>query len=113
MFIHLTKRTKFPVHVRLSDKRTNTNEFPAKRFTNCSLNVWFICSRYPTTKCPPKDYESTSTRLYFSRSDFLGKIPIESFTGTKYFKIILYQQTLHKLSSQNKYKSDKQNNHRK
>ncbi|MFS7916758.1 hypothetical protein Hanom_Chr03g00181101 [Helianthus anomalus] len=44
MFVHLTKRTKFLVRVRLFNKQTNTNELPAERFTNCSLNVWFICS---------------------------------------------------------------------
>ncbi|MFS8031576.1 hypothetical protein Hanom_Chr17g01547501 [Helianthus anomalus] len=44
MFVHLTKRTTFLVRVRLFNKRTNTNEPPAERFTNCSPNVWFICS---------------------------------------------------------------------
>ncbi|MFS7907959.1 hypothetical protein Hanom_Chr01g00077581 [Helianthus anomalus] len=47
MFVHLTKRTQFLVRVRLFNKRTNTNEPPTKQFTNCLLNVWFICS--PTT----------------------------------------------------------------
>ncbi|MFS8004178.1 hypothetical protein Hanom_Chr13g01222641 [Helianthus anomalus] len=36
MFVHLTKRTKFLVRVCLFSKRTNTNELPAERFTNCS-----------------------------------------------------------------------------
>ncbi|MFS7958808.1 hypothetical protein Hanom_Chr08g00683071 [Helianthus anomalus] len=44
MFVHLTKRTKFFVCVRLFNKRTNTNELPAEHFTNCSPNVWFVCS---------------------------------------------------------------------
>ncbi|MFS7968557.1 hypothetical protein Hanom_Chr09g00798951 [Helianthus anomalus] len=44
MFVHLTKRTKYLVRVRLFSKRTNTNELPAERFTNCSPNVWFVCS---------------------------------------------------------------------
>ncbi|MFS7975423.1 hypothetical protein Hanom_Chr10g00880461 [Helianthus anomalus] len=44
MFIHLTKRMKFLVHVHLFNKRTNTNELPTERFMNCSLNVCFICS---------------------------------------------------------------------
>ncbi|KAJ0775810.1 putative protein S-acyltransferase [Helianthus annuus] len=44
MFVHLTKRTKFLVRVRLFNKRTNTNEPPAERFTNCSPNFWFVCS---------------------------------------------------------------------
>ncbi|MFS7909635.1 hypothetical protein Hanom_Chr02g00096911 [Helianthus anomalus] len=44
MLVHLTKRTKFLAHVRLFNKRTNTDELPAKRVTNCSPNVWFICS---------------------------------------------------------------------
>ncbi|KAJ0828832.1 hypothetical protein HanRHA438_Chr17g0841711 [Helianthus annuus] len=35
---------KFLVRVRLFNKRTNTNELPAERFTNCSPNVWFVCS---------------------------------------------------------------------
>ncbi|MFS7982555.1 putative RNA-dependent RNA polymerase, eukaryotic-type [Helianthus anomalus] len=39
MFFCLTKRTKFLVRVRLFNKRTNTNELPAERFTNCSPNV--------------------------------------------------------------------------
>ncbi|MFS7959572.1 hypothetical protein Hanom_Chr08g00692681 [Helianthus anomalus] len=44
-FVHITKRTKFLVHVvRSFIKRTNTNKFSAEQFTNCSLNVWFICS---------------------------------------------------------------------
>ncbi|MFS7968791.1 hypothetical protein Hanom_Chr09g00801681 [Helianthus anomalus] len=33
---------KILVRVRLFNKRTNTNELPAKRFTSCSLNVWFV-----------------------------------------------------------------------
>ncbi|MFS7974227.1 hypothetical protein Hanom_Chr09g00866111 [Helianthus anomalus] len=44
MFVHLTKRTKFLVCVRLFNKRTNTNELSAERFTNCSPNVWFVCN---------------------------------------------------------------------
>ncbi|MFS8005498.1 hypothetical protein Hanom_Chr13g01238031 [Helianthus anomalus] len=44
MLVHLTKQTKFLVRVRLFIKRTNTNELPAERFTNCSPNVWFVCS---------------------------------------------------------------------
>ncbi|MFS7919693.1 hypothetical protein Hanom_Chr03g00215721 [Helianthus anomalus] len=42
MFVHLTKQTKFYVRVRSFIKRTNTNKLPAKRFINCSLNVWFV-----------------------------------------------------------------------
>ncbi|KAJ0798086.1 putative DYW domain-containing protein [Helianthus annuus] len=44
MFVHLTNRTNFFVHVRSFIKRTNINELPAERFTNCSLNVRFIYS---------------------------------------------------------------------
>ncbi|MFS7933837.1 hypothetical protein Hanom_Chr04g00384491 [Helianthus anomalus] len=44
MFVHLNKRTKFLVCVRLFNKRTNTNELPAGRFTNCSPNIWFVGS---------------------------------------------------------------------
>ncbi|MFS7950180.1 hypothetical protein Hanom_Chr07g00580321 [Helianthus anomalus] len=39
MFVCLTKRTKFLVHVRSFIKQTNTNELPAEQFTNCSANV--------------------------------------------------------------------------
>ncbi|MFS8031463.1 hypothetical protein Hanom_Chr17g01546211 [Helianthus anomalus] len=42
MFVHLTNRTKFLVHVRSFIKRTNINKLPAERFTNCSLNVRFV-----------------------------------------------------------------------
>ncbi|MFS7907630.1 hypothetical protein Hanom_Chr01g00073581 [Helianthus anomalus] len=44
MFVHLTNRTKFLVHVRFFNKRTNINELPAEQFTNCSLNVRFVYS---------------------------------------------------------------------
>ncbi|MFS7991419.1 hypothetical protein Hanom_Chr12g01070541 [Helianthus anomalus] len=44
MFVHLTKRTEFLVRVHLFNKRTNTNELPTEQFTNCSPNVWFVCS---------------------------------------------------------------------
>ncbi|KAJ0522533.1 hypothetical protein HanIR_Chr10g0483641 [Helianthus annuus] len=44
MFVHLTYRSKFLVHVRSYIKRTNINELPIERFTNCSLNVRFIYS---------------------------------------------------------------------
>ncbi|MFS7963456.1 hypothetical protein Hanom_Chr08g00738281 [Helianthus anomalus] len=42
VFVHLTNRTKFFVHVCLLIKRTNVNELLAERFTNCSLNVQFV-----------------------------------------------------------------------
>ncbi|KAJ0802896.1 hypothetical protein HanPI659440_Chr03g0134041 [Helianthus annuus] len=44
MFVHLTNRTKFLVHVRSFIKRTNINKLSAERFTNCSLNVRFVYS---------------------------------------------------------------------
>ncbi|MFS8003668.1 hypothetical protein Hanom_Chr13g01216571 [Helianthus anomalus] len=44
MFVHLTNRTKFLVHVRSFIKRTDINELPAERFTNCPLNVRFVYS---------------------------------------------------------------------
>ncbi|MFS7949991.1 hypothetical protein Hanom_Chr06g00578101 [Helianthus anomalus] len=44
MFVHLTNRTEFLVHVHSFIKRTNINELPAERFTNCSLNVRFVYS---------------------------------------------------------------------
>ncbi|MFS7966141.1 hypothetical protein Hanom_Chr09g00770381 [Helianthus anomalus] len=57
MFVHLTKRTKFLVRVRLFNKRTNTNELPAERFTNCSPNVWFVYSPTLNTKLINTKYE--------------------------------------------------------
>ncbi|MFS8013167.1 hypothetical protein Hanom_Chr14g01329641 [Helianthus anomalus] len=42
MFVHLTNRTEFLVHVGSFIKRANINELPAERFTNCLLNVRFI-----------------------------------------------------------------------
>ncbi|MFS7903068.1 hypothetical protein Hanom_Chr01g00019661 [Helianthus anomalus] len=53
MFVHLTKRTKFLVCVRLFIRRTNTNELPAKHFTNCSANVWFVCNPTHTDGAQP------------------------------------------------------------
>ncbi|MFS8004726.1 hypothetical protein Hanom_Chr13g01229141 [Helianthus anomalus] len=45
MFVHLTRRTIFLfVFIHLFVKRTNTNDLPAEQFTNCSLNVRFVCS---------------------------------------------------------------------
>ncbi|MFS7964265.1 hypothetical protein Hanom_Chr08g00748131 [Helianthus anomalus] len=44
MFVRLTNRTEFLVHVRSFIKRTNINELHAERFTNCSLNVRFVYS---------------------------------------------------------------------
>ncbi|MFS8014830.1 hypothetical protein Hanom_Chr15g01349091 [Helianthus anomalus] len=51
MFVHLTNRTEFFVHVRSFIKRTNINELPAEQFTNCSLNVRFV---YSPTRSPLK-----------------------------------------------------------
>ncbi|MFS7982113.1 hypothetical protein Hanom_Chr10g00958901 [Helianthus anomalus] len=45
IFVHLTKRTKFLVCVRLFYKQTNTNELPAEQFTNCLPKIWFFCSQ--------------------------------------------------------------------
>ncbi|MFS7945050.1 hypothetical protein Hanom_Chr06g00519421 [Helianthus anomalus] len=44
MFVHLTNRTKFLVHILSFIKQTDINELPAERFKNCSLNVQFIYS---------------------------------------------------------------------
>ncbi|MFS7977578.1 hypothetical protein Hanom_Chr10g00905621 [Helianthus anomalus] len=44
VFIHLANRTEFFIHVRSLTTRTNVNELPAERFTNCSLNVRFVYS---------------------------------------------------------------------
>ncbi|MFS8027236.1 hypothetical protein Hanom_Chr16g01496191 [Helianthus anomalus] len=40
----LTNRTKFLAHFRSFIKRTNINELPAERFTNCSVNIRFVYS---------------------------------------------------------------------
>ncbi|MFS7926665.1 hypothetical protein Hanom_Chr04g00299761 [Helianthus anomalus] len=50
MFVHLTNRTKFLVHVRSFSKRTNIDELPAERFMNCLLNIQFVYS--PTHVSP-------------------------------------------------------------
>ncbi|MFS7949540.1 hypothetical protein Hanom_Chr06g00572801 [Helianthus anomalus] len=42
VFIHLTNRTKFLVHIRSLIRRTNVNELPTKSFMNCSVNVRFV-----------------------------------------------------------------------
>ncbi|MFS7966001.1 hypothetical protein Hanom_Chr09g00768741 [Helianthus anomalus] len=56
MFLHLTKQTKFLVRVRFFNKRTNTNELSAKRFTKCSPNIWFVhTSKYTQ---PPNTTDS-------------------------------------------------------
>ncbi|KAJ0457610.1 hypothetical protein HanIR_Chr15g0775681 [Helianthus annuus] len=65
MFVHLTKRTKFLVRVCLFNKRTNTNELPAERFTNCSPNVWFVYS--------PISWA-------WSHTDNLGRTQVDSHT---------------------------------
>ncbi|MFS8012895.1 hypothetical protein Hanom_Chr14g01326381 [Helianthus anomalus] len=51
MFVHLTNRTKFLVHVRSYIKQTNIKELPAERFTNCSLNVRFVYSPTNWSSC--------------------------------------------------------------
>ncbi|KAJ0937588.1 hypothetical protein HanRHA438_Chr03g0143761 [Helianthus annuus] len=48
MFVHLTKRTKFLVRVRLFIKRTNRNRFPAAQFMKRALSVRFVSS--PTSQ---------------------------------------------------------------
>ncbi|MFS7952653.1 hypothetical protein Hanom_Chr07g00609381 [Helianthus anomalus] len=44
MLVYLTCRTKFLVRVCSFNKQTNITERPAKRFTNCSLNLRFVYS---------------------------------------------------------------------
>ncbi|MFS7936097.1 hypothetical protein Hanom_Chr05g00411451 [Helianthus anomalus] len=72
MFVHLTNRTKFLVHVRSFIKRTNINELPAERFTNCSLNVRFV---YSITICiGPVScnlYEVGEFKIHFEFSKFV------------------------------------------
>ncbi|MFS7974970.1 hypothetical protein Hanom_Chr10g00875041 [Helianthus anomalus] len=63
MFVHLTDRTKFIVHVRSFIKRTNINELSAKRFTNCSLNVRFV---YSPIQHFPELFTSTGPKLVTS-----------------------------------------------
>ncbi|MFS7986641.1 hypothetical protein Hanom_Chr11g01012711 [Helianthus anomalus] len=42
VFVYLTNRTKFLVHVRSLTKRMKVNELPEEWFTYCSLNVRFV-----------------------------------------------------------------------
>ncbi|MFS7915373.1 hypothetical protein Hanom_Chr02g00164551 [Helianthus anomalus] len=42
MFVHLTNRTKFFVHVRSFIKQTNVNRLSVEMFTNRSLNIQFV-----------------------------------------------------------------------
>ncbi|MFS7992635.1 hypothetical protein Hanom_Chr12g01084671 [Helianthus anomalus] len=65
MFVYLTKRTKFLVRVRLFNKQTNTNKLPAEQFTNCSPNVWFVCS--------PKDNTYNFLRSFFTKVMLVSK----------------------------------------
>ncbi|MFS7975514.1 hypothetical protein Hanom_Chr10g00881501 [Helianthus anomalus] len=46
MSVYLTKPTKFLVRVRSFIKRMMINEFPAEQFTNCSMNIRFICTLF-------------------------------------------------------------------
>ncbi|MFS7949696.1 hypothetical protein Hanom_Chr06g00574601 [Helianthus anomalus] len=39
VFVHLTNRTKFLIHVCSLTIRTNVNELPVKQFTNCLVNI--------------------------------------------------------------------------
>ncbi|MFS7949404.1 hypothetical protein Hanom_Chr06g00571151 [Helianthus anomalus] len=59
MFVHLTKRI---IRIRLFNKRANTNDLPAERFKNCSLNIWSVCNPRPThyfPKCFDNPFEKT------------------------------------------------------
>ncbi|MFS8022420.1 hypothetical protein Hanom_Chr16g01439261 [Helianthus anomalus] len=44
MLVRLTKQMKFLVYVCSFIKWTNTNELPAERYTNYSLNISLICN---------------------------------------------------------------------
>ncbi|MFS7974856.1 hypothetical protein Hanom_Chr10g00873681 [Helianthus anomalus] len=46
MFGHLTNQTKFLLHVRSFNKRTNITELTIEQFTNCLLNLRFVYRRY-------------------------------------------------------------------
>ncbi|MFS7930077.1 hypothetical protein Hanom_Chr04g00339891 [Helianthus anomalus] len=59
MFVHLTNRTKFLVHLCSLTKRTNVNKLPAEQFTNYSLNVWFVTQ------------DSIETSSYLKTRDFV------------------------------------------
>ncbi|KAJ0911052.1 hypothetical protein HanRHA438_Chr06g0259001 [Helianthus annuus] len=61
VFVHLTNRTEFLVHVRSLTKRTNVNELPSERFMNCSLNVRFVYS--PTYNCYVISIEQNLVKL--------------------------------------------------
>ncbi|MFS7993293.1 hypothetical protein Hanom_Chr12g01092371 [Helianthus anomalus] len=39
VFVHLTNRTKFHVHIYSFIKRINVNELSTEQVTNCSLNI--------------------------------------------------------------------------
>ncbi|KAJ0806005.1 putative galactosylxylosylprotein 3-beta-galactosyltransferase [Helianthus annuus] len=79
MFVHLTKRTKFFVRVRLFNKRTTTNKLPAERFTNCSLNIWFVCSPVIYDKNPVVRYfRHAAGSLYILTRNFAQYININS-----------------------------------
>ncbi|MFS7996016.1 hypothetical protein Hanom_Chr12g01124901 [Helianthus anomalus] len=57
MFVHLTNQKEFLVHVCSLIKRTNVNELPAERFTNCSLNVRFVYNpRFKVTRLNSLSY---------------------------------------------------------
>ncbi|MFS8020722.1 hypothetical protein Hanom_Chr16g01419011 [Helianthus anomalus] len=50
--VHEHKRTNVTsVRVRLFNKQMNTNELSAKRFTNCSPNIWFVCNPIEPYSC--------------------------------------------------------------
>ncbi|MFS7984595.1 hypothetical protein Hanom_Chr11g00988281 [Helianthus anomalus] len=70
MFVHLTNQTKFRVHVRSFIKRTNINELPAERFTNCSLNLRFVynpnkemCAQTLSNIHKPGSYQCCSSQM--------------------------------------------------
>ncbi|MFS7901883.1 hypothetical protein Hanom_Chr01g00004791 [Helianthus anomalus] len=78
MFVHLTNRTEFFVHVRSFIKRTNINELPAERFTNCSLNVRFVYS--PTHDATTNNYQHP----YPPTTHLLPDLPTQT-TGSTHF----------------------------
>ncbi|KAF5775777.1 putative polygalacturonate 4-alpha-galacturonosyltransferase [Helianthus annuus] len=75
MSVHLTKRTKFLVRVRLSNKGTDTNELPTEWFTSCSLNIWFVCSPIVTyTKLRDKRRENRAADLVKNDNNVIIKL---------------------------------------
>ncbi|MFS7982983.1 hypothetical protein Hanom_Chr11g00969201 [Helianthus anomalus] len=76
MFVHLTNRTEFLIHVRSFIERTNINELPVERFMNCLLNVRFVYS-------PNNNYKITIEMIIFIKCIRNGKLIITIMNANK------------------------------